>query len=300
MLFLLISGCTNQDQQQPPSAEYNGPRSYLLAPSGSDMIIHVHYDKYRDNAEFASAVNSFFGAGIDENVKALGLAAGINRNLINTITIASKGSPGNSDYRLVILDGDFTSNPLLAKGISESAVDYKGVIIYNFGNGSSASSVAILGTGVAVAGSAAAVRESIDISKGTQGYFSGQGLQAFKRADLGSYLTFASKPTSASTLITKSDFFALGARTDGNGQVLASGFALFDSEQSAAKSLVEIRNSLSFMQAAFALAGMPDSPALGILNGAELRQEGNFAIISINGSVADFKAGISDIERVSG
>jgi len=298
MLFAFIFGCAAASQLPPTQAAYSGPRSYMLAPAGADILIYVHFDKYRDDPAFSSAVSEFFGPGIDENVRALGLAAGVSRNMIDSVTLATAGSSGSisSPYRLVILDGNFSANTFLAKSISDSSYDYKGVAVYSFGNGTNSSAVAILGTGVAIAGSSQAVMDAIDVSNGTAGFITASNSQAFKLADRGSFVTFSSKPSGGTGPIPKPDFFALGASISSSGNVTGTGYALYPGETESSAAVGKIQAALASMQLAVQAKDGAESPAMRLLGNTQVSQQGAYAIISFHGNVSDVKAGVSAFE----
>ncbi len=290
LLFMLIFGCTGAQQGAANPASYSGPRSYMLAPAVSDIIIHVHFDKYRDNADFASAINSFFGGGVDSNVRALGLAAGISRDQISTVTVATSGSNA-SQYRLAILDGNFSSNAFLAKSMAESTETYKGVDIYHFSSGGADTAVAILGTGVALAGSQEAVRDAIDVSQGAQGFFTSGAAGAFSLADNGSYITFGSKPSGSEGMFPQSDVFALGAGLDSSGIVHARAYALFASESEASGAAAKIASSFAGISAALGAAGRQNTSEYALAKSFNSWQDGNYVVMTAEGTVGDFKAG---------
>ncbi|HQT45246.1 MAG TPA: hypothetical protein PLO51_04660 [Candidatus Micrarchaeota archaeon] len=290
LLSMLIFGCTGAQQGAANPAAYSGPRGYMLAPAASDIIIHVHFDKYRDNADFAAAINSFFGGGVDSNVRALGLAAGISRDQVSTVTIVTSGSNGSS-YRLAILDGNFSSNTFLAKSMAESTETYKGVDIYHFSSGGADTAVAILGTGVALAGSQDAVRDAIGVSQGAQGFFTGGAEGAFSLADNGSYITFGSKPSGSEGMFPKSGMFALGTGLDSSGIVHARAYELFASESEASGAEAKISGSFAGISAALEAAGKQNTSEYALSKSFKSWQDGNYVVMTADGTVEDFKAG---------
>lgn len=270
----------------------------MLAPSGADVVIHIHFDKYRDNPSFSSAVSDFFGPGVDENVRALGLAAGVSRNMIDTVTLATKGSSGSvsSSYRLVIVDGNFSANAFLAQSISDSSANYSGVEVYSFGNGTNSSAVAIIGRGVAVAGSLQAVKDAIDVSRGQAGFFTSSNLPTFSMADQGAFVTFGSNPSQGTGPIPAPGFFALGASMPESGNVTGTGYALYGGEMEASSAADSIRASIDSMSLALQAKGESDSPALRLLGSVQVSTQGQYALVKFQGNVSDVKAGIAAFE----